>query len=114
MEREYHLKLNDRTFKVKVPVTSNEAIEVGEDVHNALAEQINANNETENIIFYEELLVVCKECAKVLDTEEEEVQARCDQCSALYCCECDTKLSEKEQEKDNYMCDKCEEKLENE
>ena len=111
MTKKFHLKLNNRIFKVEVESTESQAIEVGEDVHNALAEQLDENHEDSTIIFFEELLVVCNKCGKELD-EDEESEARCSQCQALFCCECDTELSEKERDKDNYMCDKCEAELE--
>jgi len=110
----YKLKLNDRIFEVEADKSATH-FDVGDDVHNALAEKIAQNNEKEENIFYEELIMMCSDCGITLHSEEEQIDGRCVQCEALHCCECDTSLNvgeDVEADNGNYMCFKCSKELE--
>jgi len=54
-----------------------------ETLHNALAEEIAKNNETEKNIFYESLEVVCCKCGCDLNLDEEKETGICVSCEGL-------------------------------
>jgi Zn finger protein HypA/HybF involved in hydrogenase expression len=63
-------KLNDRIFAVEIKEQDTYEEDINEAM-NKLAEQINGNNETIQNIFFECLEVVCSECGKTLNLDEE-------------------------------------------
>ena len=74
------MKLNDRIFAVEVDDNLEDFEEIREEAHEKLIKQIEINNETIHIIFFEELEFVCSECGVSLTNGEEEDATKCLQC----------------------------------
>lgn len=71
MKKRIQFKLNERIFAVEI--NTENIILNDEDINNAreeLEKQIQANNETIQNIFWQELLLVCSECGISLNEDE--------------------------------------------
>jgi len=78
------MKLNKRIFCVEVDNSINDKDELFNEVYDRIAEQINNNNESIPIIFFEELEPVCSECGISLTNDYEKEDLRCSNCQAEY------------------------------
>ena len=66
--------------KVFVIEVEDDMTEIG-DMHNALLDKIQRNNETVETIFFENLTIVCSECGISLNLPEEQEDNKCVQCA---------------------------------
>jgi len=69
--KKIQFRLNNRIFAVEINEQKTKEDEINE-AQNKLLEQISNNNETIENIFFECLEIVCSECGRTLNLDEEE------------------------------------------